>query len=145
MVNNRPIFTGRPFVISKRLAAAYTAWVTTGTATPLTLVVTGDTTYGSFIKTIRAKFVGGSTMYSSPATDNLLRIGILDAAGNNVELIDELYLPRITIDATTTGPAFELPLNLTLGKNDSLYIGIVKSPTNSSIDVTVIGGDFSKV
>lgn len=147
--NNKPIFTGTPRVECKVLlnsnnltTTAFTSWNSSSGLEP---IFTSDSTYGSYVNKVRIKISGG-TMSTSSTDDVVVRFALTGSASptnSPVVLYDEIYVPKLTLNTTTTSPGFELPMNIVLAPGYTLFAGKTKSP-GRDIDVTIFGGDFSQ-
>ena len=136
--NTTPIYSQTPHV---SWVAAITAANNTYTGTgSITTLFTAAATYGSFVRSIKAKAAGSCTA-------SCLRIFIGNGSSNTTATNNSLYaefsLPTTTAIATAaTSPEIEIPLNLALPGGYTLF-AVLGTAVSAGWGLVTVGGDYA--
>jgi hypothetical protein len=148
--NTVPIFSKAGLYGSVNITAANTKSDGTATAigTDIFLAFTADATNGSFVERVRFNPVATVAATSTNATTVRVFISTKSSGattgGTDTFLYQELAIPSLTADATTTANiAFEVPMGFIVPAGYTILVSSHQTlATNTAIQATVIAGQY---
>lgn len=153
-VNNDPLLAGKPNngnAVWLPATTANTKSDGTGTiGTDMLLLLTADTTYGTFVQKVRLSAQAGTAATATTATVARIYISTISSGATtnaNTTLYAEVACASQTADQTTTATApIEIPLGIALAAGETLLFSMHHAAAaNTSWGITAIGGDYIKV